>query len=375
MRYLLILFTLFLFSCSPSEEQIAELNVNWNKIRSNIQSILDKTYLFESSNLDNINVNKIFTLDIYLDEKSIYNPKDSKKLFSDISNLFEISLDTLQGIQYKNLKKSSIQFLINDTEVYTLKNNIINNNYDVKAKQIRIKIFIDKEREKLSTVFNIPMIFKMDIDEMTEKYGKPTSHFKATNEQKKLGSTNTIEFYNDSTGIAIDYIEEGLLFKKTKVSSVWLSDDRKWLNIEDYMKIANINSKNNYSIREQKDNTNSNILIGLEINKKTKSNNQTKSNKKNTSTNTYGLSQGQYDAIMDLTKNGYLSINASLNRAEISKLIWGNLTYSQKRDFSAGLATYCGTKKGSGLNWVTIHDLHSGKKIAKYSKSYGFTTY
>lgn len=38
------------------------------------------------------------------------------------------------------------------------------------------------------------------------------------------------------------------------------------------------------------------------------------------------------------------------------------------------LAEYCGKKKGTGLNWVEIKDIYSGKKLAKYD-SWRFKTY
>ena len=53
----------------------------------------------------------------------------------------------------------------------------------------------------------------------------------------------------------------------------------------------------------------------------------------------------------------------------------GGMKASLKEDFSYALAIYVGNKKGTQLYWCDIHDMYSGKKIAKYSKSWGFKVY
>jgi hypothetical protein len=46
-----------------------------------------------------------------------------------------------------------------------------------------------------------------------------------------------------------------------------------------------------------------------------------------------------------------------------------------KEDFSASLAIYCGNKKGSEIYWVELYDKQSWRKLAKYSKAWGFEVY
>jgi len=87
------------------------------------------------------------------------------------------------------------------------------------------------------------------------------------------------------------------------------------------------------------------------------------------------LSQEQINFIEQMVKDGDLSVTADMNKAEISPSLWRNMKASLKEDFSSALAIYVGNKKGTKLYWVEIFDSYSGKKLAKYSKSYGFTIY
>tara|TARA_B100000902_G_C26783837_1_gene656388 strand:+ start:69 stop:422 length:354 start_codon:yes stop_codon:yes gene_type:complete len=87
------------------------------------------------------------------------------------------------------------------------------------------------------------------------------------------------------------------------------------------------------------------------------------------------LNQGQIDLIHQMEREGMLNVEPQYNRAEISSSLWTNMTYSIKNDFSAGLALYCAEKKGTDLVWCEIFDMYSGKKLAKYSQSWGFKVF
>ena len=87
------------------------------------------------------------------------------------------------------------------------------------------------------------------------------------------------------------------------------------------------------------------------------------------------LSQSQKIAIMDLVNTGMLKINPQLNRVEIHPRLWESLEYSAKKGLASNLAIYCGNRKGTYLYWCKIYDVYSGKKLAKYSQSWGFKVY
>jgi hypothetical protein len=87
------------------------------------------------------------------------------------------------------------------------------------------------------------------------------------------------------------------------------------------------------------------------------------------------LNEGQLNLLSKLQSQGLLSIDPNLNKASIDPGLWNNMKYSLKEDFAATLAIYCGNKKGTQLYWVDIYDQYSGKKLAKYSRSWGFKVY
>lgn len=70
-----------------------------------------------------------------------------------------------------------------------------------------------------------------------------------------------------------------------------------------------------------------------------------------------------------------VKINPQLNEAYVNPVIWHRLDYGLKEKTARSMAFYCGLKKGTNLNWVEIKDSYSGKKLAKYSQSWGFKVY
>jgi hypothetical protein len=87
------------------------------------------------------------------------------------------------------------------------------------------------------------------------------------------------------------------------------------------------------------------------------------------------LTEGQVNLLSKLQNQGLLSIDPNLNKAFIDPGLWHSMKYSVKEDFAATLAIYCGNKKGTQLYWVDVYDQYSGKKLAKYSQSWGFKVY
>lgn len=81
-------------------------------------------------------------------------------------------------------------------------------------------------------------------------------------------------------------------------------------------------------------------------------------------------------AIEDLTKAGLVKkTDPSLNQVYVSKLYWDAQDIEAKETAAKAFAYYVGYKKGTNLYWVDIYDWQSGKRLAKYSESWGFTVY
>jgi hypothetical protein len=80
--------------------------------------------------------------------------------------------------------------------------------------------------------------------------------------------------------------------------------------------------------------------------------------------------------LKDLIESGIVdSVNANMNEATIDPASWAQMKFDAKKHLGWFLATYCGKKKGTNLNWVDIIDSYSGKKLAKYSEAWGFKVY
>jgi uncharacterized radical SAM superfamily Fe-S cluster-containing enzyme len=87
------------------------------------------------------------------------------------------------------------------------------------------------------------------------------------------------------------------------------------------------------------------------------------------------LRKDQIDLIKAMEKEGFLKMKPELNTAYIHPDFWAGITFDVKKDFAAGLAIYCANIKKTDLYWVEIYDMYSGKKLAKYSQSWGFKVY
>ena len=87
------------------------------------------------------------------------------------------------------------------------------------------------------------------------------------------------------------------------------------------------------------------------------------------------LNQDQVALLEKMKKEEYLRIESNLNKAYISPIIWNGLDAKGKEDFSAVIAIHCGNAKNNKSYWAEIFDKQSGKKLAKYSFSWGFKVY
>lgn len=91
------------------------------------------------------------------------------------------------------------------------------------------------------------------------------------------------------------------------------------------------------------------------------------------------LTQSQVDYIDKLVKENYISFEKAngelMNTVYISPVLWNGMDFKLKEDTSCALAIYIANKKGEQTIWVDILDKMTGKKLAKYSQTFGFKVY
>jgi hypothetical protein len=90
---------------------------------------------------------------------------------------------------------------------------------------------------------------------------------------------------------------------------------------------------------------------------------------------TVTLRSDQIETIEQMKSQGFITIEEDINRVYVAPLLWLQMDAKLKGDFSASLAVYCANKRNNNLYWVEIYDKQSGKKLAKYSQSWGFDVY
>lgn len=86
-------------------------------------------------------------------------------------------------------------------------------------------------------------------------------------------------------------------------------------------------------------------------------------------------SKSDLGLIKSMEKEKFLKMDPRLNAAYIDPKVWTGIELTAKENFARSLAIYCGNEKGTHLYWVDIIDKFSGKKLAKYSDSWGFKNY
>lgn len=82
------------------------------------------------------------------------------------------------------------------------------------------------------------------------------------------------------------------------------------------------------------------------------------------------------EQITALEKTGLIvSVTPGLNKAQVEPVTWNSLNYNEKEYIGKIIASYCAEQKGTNLVWADIIDAYTGKRIAKYSESWGFKVY
>lgn len=68
-------------------------------------------------------------------------------------------------------------------------------------------------------------------------------------------------------------------------------------------------------------------------------------------------------------------IDAMANDATVDTNLWNQEDLPIQNGIGRALAFYCSAQKKSSTRWVEIRDSNTGKKIAKYSETMGFSSY
>lgn len=84
------------------------------------------------------------------------------------------------------------------------------------------------------------------------------------------------------------------------------------------------------------------------------------------------LTQEQNDLLISLEADNYIKLKPTLNEVWVSPLFWTTCKYDAKYNLGYLCAIKCEEVQGNGLYYCTIYDNYSGKKLAKYSSSWGF---
>ena len=80
------------------------------------------------------------------------------------------------------------------------------------------------------------------------------------------------------------------------------------------------------------------------------------------------------DAVNKLITGGIVvNVNPDLNEAYVSSNAWSATNVDHKKTMGYILAHYCANHKGTKLYWVEIKDYNSGKRLMKWSASWGVT--
>lgn len=87
------------------------------------------------------------------------------------------------------------------------------------------------------------------------------------------------------------------------------------------------------------------------------------------------LTREQSQFLSDAEQQGYVSCRCSENSIYVKPVLWVRLPYSQKETLGKMYSIKCANERRSNLYYVNIFDFYSGRKIAKYSKSFGFDVY
>ena len=79
-------------------------------------------------------------------------------------------------------------------------------------------------------------------------------------------------------------------------------------------------------------------------------------------------------AVHELLSEGAIKkIDPAFHEAHISRMVWNLLNIDQRQGLGQTLAYYCGWKSNDKSYWVEIKDFQTGRRLAKWSESWGYT--
>jgi hypothetical protein len=87
------------------------------------------------------------------------------------------------------------------------------------------------------------------------------------------------------------------------------------------------------------------------------------------------LTQEQVNYLEGVVDQGLLKFEAEDNHAYVDSDFWSQMQYDFKQNFTAACAMYFTMKRNNDLAYVTMYDLYSGKKLAKFTEFWGFEAY
>ncbi len=106
-----------------------------------------------------------------------------------------------------------------------------------------------KNNKQVSIVLDVDKLIGLNIEQIKNTIGNPSSEFNPISEQKKLmpDIVSTAEWYLDEIGLSIDFSNN------EKIKYIFVMNDGVKYSANDLMKMANLKSNSNrYSVKPQK---------------------------------------------------------------------------------------------------------------------------
>ena len=87
------------------------------------------------------------------------------------------------------------------------------------------------------------------------------------------------------------------------------------------------------------------------------------------------LTKEQEDLLQSLEADGYITLKLMDNEIWVEDFFWNTCKYDAKYNLGLLSAVKCQEARGNDLYYCTIISNRSGKKLAKWSKAWGFEVY
>lgn len=148
----LIIFASFQYFRNHSSKKDITNQITKNIVKE-MNIILSDSKLFERSNLSLIEFSKPIVIYIYLNEKSLRNPNDTRKFIDSVAKKYKSLVDTLEHDYLSEIKKAKLQFFIIPYRkfgtAFIFEQGKITDNYNLISEKINEeKLSIKKEEEK-----------------------------------------------------------------------------------------------------------------------------------------------------------------------------------------------------------------------------------